>query len=381
MRRPGRQRPRAPADGRRTLAAENQRLKARIAELTEALERRDQQLRDTQERELELLRAANLRQLFEHLIRGLKESYPLKAVRLILDDPQHEIRHLLASEGVPAGELEGVELVDSLQQRVPQLERLESPWLGPYSPREHGQIVPATGPEGSLALIPLRRDGRLEGLLIFSSADPQRFAPGPTVDVLVHLGAVAAVCAENAVSRARLVRSGLTDFLTGFYNRRYLHARLREELARAQRSRQSLVCLMIDIDHFKRINDSYGHTAGDAVLREVARRIEGEMRLSDTGVRFGGDEFAILLAQSTLEDGERVAERVLHAVRSQPVTLAPESAATVTLSIGVAVACPRTTVRDYKRVADQLIAAADAALYRAKGSGRNRVGISPSLVS
>src|SRR5205823_14804307 len=97
----------------------------------------------------------------------------------------------------------------------------------------------------------------------------------------------------NAVNTARLRRSGSTCFLTGSHTRRYLHARLREELARAQRARHSIVCLMIDLDHFKRINDQYGHLAGDAVLREVASRIDAEMRISDTGARFGGDEFEI----------------------------------------------------------------------------------------
>ena len=76
---------------------------------------------------------------------------------------------------------------------------------------------------------------------------------------------------------------------------------------------------MIDVDHFKRINDQYGHLAGDAVLREVAHRIDAEMRISDTGARFGGDEFAMVLAQAAISDGEKVAARVLHAVRHQPL--------------------------------------------------------------
>ena len=158
-------------------------------------------------------------------------------------------------------------------------------------------------------------------MLVFVSADPQRFKPELASDFLAHLGLVAAICVENAVNRARLLRSGLTDFLTGFHNRRYLHARLREELARAQRAHQSLVCLMIDVDHFKRINDQFGHLAGDAVLREVAHRIDAEMRISDTGARFGGDEFAMVLSQATLTDGEKVAARVLHAVRNLPVAI------------------------------------------------------------
>ena len=101
------------------------------------------------------------------------------------------------------------------------------------------------------------------------------------------------------------MRSGFTDFLTGFHNRRYLHARLREELARAQRGRKSIVCLMIDVDHFKRINDQYGHLAGDAVLREVAHRIDAEMRISDTGARFGGDEFALVLSPASMRRARR----------------------------------------------------------------------------
>jgi len=218
-------------------------------------------------------------------------------------------------------------------------------------------------------------------VLVFSSSDPQRFTPELASDFLAHLGLVAAICVENAVNRARLLRSGLTDFLTGFHNRRYLHARLREEFARAQRARHALVCLMIDVDHFKRINDQYGHLAGDAVLREVAQRIDAEMRLSDTGARFGGDEFAMVLSHATMSDGERVAARVLHAVRELPITVGKGVQETVTLSIGVAAAKPAAGQRDYKVLAERLIAEADAALYRAKSAGRNRVATSPNVVA
>ena len=143
-------------------------------------------------------------------------------------------------------------------------------------------------------------------MLVFGSRDGSRFTADLASDYMAHLGVIAAICLENAVNRARLVRSGLTDFLTGFHNRRYMNARLREELARAQRDKRAVACLMIDVDHFKRINDAYGHLAGDSVLREVARRIDSEIRMSDTGARFGGDEFAIVLPRRQCARGRSV---------------------------------------------------------------------------
>jgi two-component system, cell cycle response regulator len=370
----------APEGSESALEEENRLLQVRLAQLTEEVGRNDSLLRKTQERELELLRAGSLTQLFDRLIAGLRSSYALDEVALILHDPQHEIRHLLAGDGQVA-EPPGVCFVDALVTVAPQLVNLERPWLGRYHKADHELLVPGLAPPGSIALIPLRRNEQLDGVLVFSSSDPGRFTPELAADFLAHLGLVAAICVENAVNRARLLRSGLTDFLTGFHNRRYLHSRLREELARAQRARKSIACLMIDVDHFKRINDQYGHLAGDAVLREVAQRIDTEMRISDTGARFGGDEFAMVISQAGMSDAEKVAARVLHAVRNRTITIAKGSNETVTLSIGVALASPGPGTRDYKVLAERLIAEADAALYRAKSAGRNRVALSPNVVS
>ena len=371
----------APAAAPRSeLEQEIRSLQARLAALTEQVSRNDSLLRKTQERELELLRAGSLAQLFERLIAGLRTSYQLDDVELILHDPQHEIRHLLSGDGLVLEQLQGVCFVDALTTVAPQLANLERPWLGPFHKADHGLLLPGVAHAQSLALIPLRRHEQLDGVLVFSSVDPLRFTQELASDFLAHLGLVAAICIESAVNRARLLRSGYTDFLTGFHNRRYLHARLREELARAQRAGQSIVCMMIDLDHFKRINDQYGHLAGDAVLREVAQRIDAEMRISDTGARFGGDEFALVLSEATITDGEKVAARVLHTVRNEPVFIG-KVAETITLSIGLAAATPGPGMRDYKVLAERLMSEADAALYRAKSAGRNRIATSPNLVA
>ncbi len=363
------------------LEGENQELRARMAELTEAAARNEALLRKTQSRELDLLRAGSLVQLLERIIQGLRAAYQLDAISLVLHDPQHEIRHLLAGDGFPQDDLRELLFVDALVGLAPQLALLERPWLGPFRTADHELLLPHARALGSLALIPLFRSEQLEGVLVFASRERTRFTQELASDFLAHLGIVAGVCIENAINRARLVRSGLTDFLTGFHNRRYLHARLCEELARAQRERQSVVCLMIDVDHFKRINDQYGHLAGDAVLREVAQRIDSAMRVSDTGARFGGDEFAIVLPHGSLEDGAVVGRRVLQSVRGSPVAIAPGINETITLSIGVAVAAPDERTRDFKNLAERLMAEADAALYRAKGAGRNGVATASTVVS
>jgi two-component system cell cycle response regulator len=378
MRRPftGQRRMSTAEDSLQSLESENRLLKARLGELTDQVTRNDSLLRKTQERELDLLRAGSLPRLLERICYGLKASYQLDAVYLLLQDPQHEIRHLLSAD-----EQQDVRFVDALTTLAPQLGSLDRPWLGPYNPADHEQLIYGCRGTGSVAVIPLLRNEQLDGVLVFSSSDPFRFTSELATDFLAHLGVVAAICLENAINRARLLRSGFTDFLTGFHNRRYLNARLREELSRAQRVHQSIACLMIDVDHFKRINDRYGHLAGDTVLQEVAHRIDTEMRTSDTGARFGGDEFAIVLPQGGVVDAEKVAERVLSAVRGQPIVISPEASEIITLSIGVAAAAPPQGARDYKALADRLIAEADAALYRAKSAGRNRVECSQNVVA
>jgi diguanylate cyclase (GGDEF)-like protein len=165
------------------------------------------------------------------------------------------------------------------------------------------------------------------------------------------------------------------DPLTGLLNRRACLDSLSAELNRGRRAGKSVCIVMADIDHFKRINDTLGHPAGDEVLCEVARRMQSSLRRYDTIGRFGGEEFLLVLPECSLEEGVKLAERVCHLVRSEPVK-AKNQSIDVSISLGVAVA-RRPALPDL----ELLLGSADAALYRAKEAGRNRVEFSADISS
>jgi len=357
------------------LREENEALRKRLAELTSEAANNESILKRTQARELSLLRADGLAPLLRALVDGLRESFSLDVVSVVLLDPQHEIRHLLVAAGDRPEEFKQIFFVDSLVSLAPQLAALHKPWLGPYVGADHHLLFPSTPPPKSIALLPLPRKDIATGALCFGSREPTRFTRHHGTDFLAHLGAVAAVCIENAINRARLLRAGITDFLTGWHNRRYLQQRLKEELARAQRHGGSIACLMIDIDHFKLVNDGYGHLAGDNALKEVAQRVESQIRSMDTAARFGGDELAILLPDAGATDAARLAERIREAIAAVPFRLTADIERALTISVGVATLAPGRHESDLKALADRLLADADAALYRAKALGRDRVQV------
>lgn len=352
--------------------AEYDDARRQLAELTAEVARNDEKLRRSQQRELRLLQSPDLDSLFHEMTAGLRESYGLECVSVVLSDPGHDVRHLLVAP-LEDGAIPQLHLFESLTGIAPQYVGLPKPWLGAYTACDHQLIFADASGITSVAMIPLRFQGELIGSINLGSADADRFTRHHASDFLAQLGVIASFSIENAMNRARLRRSGFTDVLTGWHNRRYLQARIKEELARARRDRSNLVCLMLDIDHFKRINDTWGHAAGDAVLRELAQRIESQVRASDVAARYGGEEFVILLPNTGSEDGEQLAERVRDAVSGAPFGLPDGGSMGVTVSIGIAGLVPDASDRDFKTLGDSLIARADVALYSAKAAGRNRV--------
>jgi two-component system, cell cycle response regulator len=162
-----------------------------------------------------------------------------------------------------------------------------------------------------------------------------------------------------------------TDQLTGLSNRRHGEERLRAEIEAAQRYQRPLTVLMIDIDHFKHVNDRYGHAGGDAVLRGLGRRLRDLLRGADLAARWGGEEFVVLLPDTSVAGGAALAERLLETMRETPVVIDDQATAddratcTVTVSIGAA-SSDETPLAEILRRADE-------ALYRAKRAGRDRL--------
>jgi len=352
------------------LEAENRTLREQLAAFKRDAQHNQEIAQNFHERELALLSADSLPTLLNTLTDGLRRSFRVDELSVVIVDAEYDIRQLLVHAGSRIESYPEVHFVEDIGELSPIYNRLTGPLLGPWVPYEHTGIFTRTDLR-SVALLPMERRGMLTGSLNFGSRDPERFTRAHASDFLSRMANVGAVCLENAVNRERLVLSGLTDALTELYNRRYLTRRLEEELARAQRYAQPLSCLFADVDHFKRINDTYGHAAGDEVLRELAARLRGHLRPSDVAVRFGGEEFALLLPQTALREAGRIAERIRGMVSGEPVRtragLIP-----VTVSIGVAQARPELGQRR-DVVGNALLAAADAALYQAKEQGRDCV--------
>ncbi len=213
--------------------------------------------------------------------------------------------------------------------------------------------------------IPMAARGELYGLLELTASGAD--AEERMADVQLIAGALAdamSLALSNISLRERLRNQALRDPLTGLYNRRFLEEMIERLAHEADRKRTPLSALMLDLDHFKMLNDQFGHTTGDAVLRQVSNTIMANLRATDVACRYGGEELAILMPDTSLEFATAKAEQIRAAIAdmSRDGRIPP-----VTASIGIASA-PETSAR-----ANDLIAAADASLYLAKQQGRDRV--------
>jgi diguanylate cyclase (GGDEF)-like protein len=256
--------------------------------------------------------------------------------------------------------------VDAGDQRLAALEQFTGPHADASPTGWSGALGELLGRPHSWLAVPVAERGEPLGILLVGSVrdEAPSEAQAEVVAALVEQGMIAY---ENARLFSQVRRLATIDGLTGLYNRNHFFAEAGRVLAVAQRHRRPAAVIMVDIDHFKRINDAHGHPVGDEVIRAVATRLRATIRDGDVVGRYGGEEFA-LVTPETGKGAANLAERLRVAVCEQPVQT-DAGPLTVTISVGMA------HVDGGEQDLSELLVRADAALYVAKQNGRNRVEV------
>ena len=235
------------------------------------------------------------------------------------------------------------------------------------------QLTPETNyiltSDDKIGAFPLTSDGEITGCIVARSTLDK--LSKRDISYLEQLTRQSAITINRANTYSKVLQYATLDALTNLNNRRQFEVRLKQEIATTKRQKNPLCAMMGDIDFFKKVNDTYGHASGDAVLRTVASIIKEHLRESDIPSRYGGEEFAVLLPYTHIEEAKIVGERLRKAVETTPIPIDKKNI-NVTISMGLAEFSPQETGEDlFKR--------ADSALYEAKESGRNRVCVDLSV--
>lgn len=354
------------------LQTENQHLRDQLQELLVEARLNEQKMHRFDQLERCLIGTRSLAELIQILLCDFKTAFEHDAVTLMLIDPEYEIARILEEEKGGAAEMAGLILLESPVVLTNLYGDNLRPFLGAFDAERYSAILDSSSCV-SVAFLPLLSQGELIGSLNIGSCKVERFATGSGTDFLERLAAIFAICLENVLNHERLKLMGLTDPLTGVNNRRYFESRCLEEITRAQRHDLPLACMFLDVDKFKRINDTFGHQAGDEVLRNVARLIKVQLRASDVMARYGGEEFIALLPQTAVAQACDIAERIRSTISCYSFRLPAGENIQATISIGVSMLSADSAEKDASMLAGKLIGSADEALYQAKDDGRNRV--------
>ncbi|MFW5782306.1 MAG: diguanylate cyclase [Candidatus Muiribacteriaceae bacterium] len=283
---------------------------------------------------------------------------------IMLFDDETEMLRIEAAYGLPY-EITQDTLINPNKGIVGWVIRTGKPLLIYDTMKEAGfeKLKGRKAESGTLLSAPLKVKDKLLGVVNVSKSIPNTYNDSDR-----ELFSAIALQAAIAIDKALLYRRAITDGLTKLYQHRYFQQRFEEELQRSQRYSKPISLLMMDIDHFKNFNDTYGHQVGDRVLKIVARIIEKSIRDVDIAARYGGEEFAVILPEMTSEGAEVPAERIRSNIENYDFYV-DDKVVPITVSLGV------STFPDNASEKDQLIECADNALYYSKETGRNKVSV------
>ncbi len=338
-----------------------------MARLFEREQQRVRELNTLYEAMKSLVTTLDLRTLLEHVLMNAVHGIPAATRGLImLRDEEDVLRaevgwRLESAEPVALGFTLSAEIWDAVTAcdgvvNIPDLrnDAQAACW----------RAIPEGYTARALLVTPLRVDGALVGALMLSAFNPHAFNEAD-LNLLEALAATGAAALRNARLHEEVQRLAMVDPLTGLYNRRGFFDLAARQYDRSVRYGHPLVAVMLDIDHFKLINDRYGHQVGDEVLAEIGTRLHAALRVSDLVGRYGGEEFVALL-EDTIPGAQIAANRLLQVIAKEPV-ITSAGPLPVSTSIGITAFAPDCPSLD------ALLQYADIALYAAKQAGRNRL--------
>ncbi len=362
---------------------ENRHLREQLDKLLNEARRNEQTQTSFDDFSLSVVAAQGPKELFELLLHEQKK-FRIDEIRLCLVDRFHEVERLLTESYQTS--YEGLSFIDTETSNLLISDIPDRPVLGTRIISKYDWLIKIeeTSKYHSAALLPLKRGDEIIGIQLLLSEDASRYNKNDGTTFLQKLGAMIAISIENCINRQRTLELGYQDGLTNAYNRRYFDKRLKHEVDRCSRNKTDLVCLFIDVDFFKQINDQHGHQVGDAVLVRLVALMSEQVRSSDIVARYGGEEFAIILPDTGIQLAHEVAERIRSKVEAQKLIF-DDNTLGITVSIGLA-SLSQIRFQEGNDAQEQmdklaggldqlLLRKADEALYQAKQTGRNQVVI------
>lgn len=306
-------------------------------------------------------------ELLNYLIHAIQQSFKIHKACLFLKTPQDlfALRYDwgINKEIVTKFQTSEENIIEWMRSRKQIFIKEEQEEL--LSSEQFQQVYGNLGTIEAEVILPLFFKDNLIGFLTLGPKDDRRPYLQSDIDILQTLASQTAIAIENS----HLYTEAITDGLTGLYHHKYFKMRLAEEIKRSKRYGHYIGLIMLDIDHFKSINDTYGHLTGDKILFGVAHLLKNLSRGIDIVARYGGEEFALLLPDTTKEGTMTVANRIFKAVRENSF----QNNIPVTVSMGVA----SYNMKIHDLEADEFIERTDRSLYKAKENGRNRIEESP----
>lgn len=362
-----------------TIFTENQKLKRQLDSLLRRARTNEQKQELFDSFGFEVIAANTPSQLRDYILFQMQARFQLQEVVMCIIDFDHDAEKLFYGHDVDARAIFEHKLIildtDKDAQKISSLTKFPS--LGPSVITKYNWMLAAVDGHDhhrSAALLPLIRSDQLIGTLLLVSKDEMRYQPGIATTFLQKLSAMTAVAIENCLNQQRLKEIGYQDPLTQAYNRRYFDLRFSDEIERSLRQQENLVCMFLDVDFFKKVNDTYGHHVGDLVLTRLVALIKEQVRACDIVARYGGEEFAVVLPGVSLELAEEIAERLRMTVETDAgITCGQGHKVTVSIGLQTLEAVADMSSKSTKEIGYQLLEHADQALYKAKESGRNRV--------